>query len=265
MSLFLVLTSCEKDTTGAGEQGRLTIKLTDDPFPIHFISEANVTINQIEIRSDTSESGNKFITLSTDPLPFNLLELQNGVTANLVDLEVPVGNYNLIRLYVAEASVMLTDSTVFNLTIPSGSQTGIKIIIKPSIQVEGGLTAELLLDFDVNKSFNAQGNINSINGINGFHFKPVIRAVNVSSAGRILGIVSDTSSAVIANASVWVEQDTVVSTTFCDSSGYYSLIGLPAGLYSLNVSKVGYSTTTIDDIIVFSGNQTEMDLELIPE
>ena len=39
ISLFVLLTSCEKDTTGTGEQGRLTIKLTDDPFPIHFISD----------------------------------------------------------------------------------------------------------------------------------------------------------------------------------------------------------------------------------
>lgn len=66
-----------------------------------------------------------------------------------------------------------------------------KIFIDPSIDVVGGLTAELLLDFDVSQSFVIQGNPAFPADIKGFIFKPTIKAANLSISGRLAGTITD--------------------------------------------------------------------------
>ena len=269
-SLLLIITAlllgfmigCGDDNVTDGDVGTLVVRLTDAPFPIDLVDEANVTINKIELR-ESADGDDPFLTLIEDvELPFNLLDLQNDVTGDLVQIEIPVGSYNLVRLYVSEANVILKDGTNFDLTIPSGAQTGIKIFIQPAIEVVGGLTSELLLDFDVSKSFVVQGNPNTPAGINGFIFKPVIRGVNMSTAGRITGTVVDTTSTILENAAVWVEQDSVVSMTFTDTNGYYALIGVTAGNYSVYTTKADYDTVSASGLEVVAGNETQQDFEL---
>ncbi len=259
---FIFFNGCNKDDDKSG--GNLIIKITDDPFPANLVEEANVTISKIEIREKSANEGDPYIILVETPISYNLLDLRNGFTADLPEFDVPVGVYDHIRLYISEASAKLKDGTTYDLTVPSGAQTGIKIFIKPNIQVQGGLTAELILDFDVNKSFVALGNINSSGGIEGFHFKPVIRAVNSSTAGRIGGTVSDTSSNYLSDASVWIEQDTIISFTITDSTGFYALIGIPAGTYSIYATKMDFDTVTYPNIEVIEGNQTLQDFILTP-
>ena len=257
-----LIVGCGDDSVTDGDVGTLVVRLTDAPFPIDLVDEANVTINKIELR-ESADGDDPFLTLIEDvELPFNLLDLQNDVTGDLVQIEIPVGSYNLIRLYVSEANVILKDGTNFDLTIPSGAQTGIKIFIQPTIEVAGGLTSELLLDFDVSKSFVVQGDPNTPAGINGFIFKPVIRGVNMSTAGRITGTVVDTTSTALENAAVWVEQDSVVSMTFTDTNGYYALIGVTAGNYSIYTTKADYDTVSTSGLIVVAGNETQQDFEL---
>ena len=258
---FILINGCKKDENGGGN---LIIKITDDPFPANLVKEANVTISKIEIREQNKGEGDPYITLVETPFSINLLELRNGLTAELPEFNVPIGVYDHIRLYISEASAKLKNGTTYNLTVPSGAQTGIKIFIKPSIQVQGGLTAELILDFDVNKSFVALGNFNSSGGIEGFHFKPVIRAVNSSTAGRIVGTVSDTSFNYLSDASVWIKQDTIISFTITDTLGFYALIGIPAATYSIYATKMDYDTITYSNVEVIGGNQTLQDFILTP-
>ena len=83
--------------------------------------------------------------------------MRNGVTAELAAELVPAGEYDLLRLIVSGAIITLTDETTFDVKIPSGAQTGIKIFLDPPIAVGGGLASEVLLDFDVIQSFVVQG------------------------------------------------------------------------------------------------------------
>ena len=263
--VLVFMVRCGDDNVSGGDVGTLVVRLTDAPFPIDLVDEANVTINKIELR-ESADGDDPFLTLIEDvELPFNLLDLQNDVTGDLVQIEIPVGSYNLVRLYVSEANVILKDGTNFDLTVPSGAQTGIKIFIEPAIEVVGGLTSELLLDFDVSKSFVVQGNPNTPAGISGFIFTPVIRAVNMSTAGRITGLVTDNSSAVLPNAEVWIEQESVVSTTFTDETGAYALIGVPAGNYSVYTTKADHDTVSASGLEVVAGNETHQDFELTPK
>jgi len=263
--VLVFMVRCGDDNVSGGDVGTLVVRLTDAPFPIDLVDEANVTINKIELR-ESADGDDPFLTLIEDAqLQFNLLDLQNDVTANLVQIDIDVGSYNLVRLFVTEPNVLLKDETNFDLTVPSGAQTGIKIFIDPAIEVVGGLTSELLLDFDVSKSFVVQGNPNTPAGINGFIFTPVIRAVNMSTAGRITGLVTDNSSAVLPNAEVWIEQESVVSATFTDETGAYALIGVPAGNDSVYTTKADHDTVSASGLEVVAGNETHQDFELTPK
>ena len=84
-----------------------------------------------------------------------------------------------------------------------------------------------------------------MNNNNGFIFKPCIRAANLTTAGRVEGMVTDTSEVKIKEAKVWIAQDTVMATTFADTLGFYAIIGVPAGTYSIFATKEGYDTVSI--------------------
>jgi hypothetical protein len=263
--LILGLTGCQKDNNNSRTSGRLIINVTDDPFPIELIEEASVTITKVEIRIAGETEGYPFLTLFEDTIEFNLLELRNGVMAELLDLEVPVGKYNLVRLYVDEASIRIKGWDSYTLKVPSGAQTGIKIFINPDLGVKGGLTTELLLDFNLDRSFVLKGNMNTPAGINGFNFKPVIRAVNNSMAGRIEGTVTDTAFVELSNASVWLEQDSIIATAFTDTLGFYAMIGIPAGFYSIYATLENYDTVVYHDVEIVEANRTIQDFVLTPK
>ena len=259
---LLLFSSCEEIATD--DYGTLKISITDDPFPIDMIEEAIVTIIKVEARIKTDSSGSDFITLMEDTIDFNLLELRNGVTADLLEMELEVGTYDLLRLYVDKASLSVKDGETYDLKVPSGAQTGIKVFISPGIEVVGGLTSELLLDFNLDKSFVLKGNANTPSGIKGFNFKPVIRAVNNTTAGSIEGIVSDTSALVLENAAVWLMQDTTFSTAYTDSTGFYAMPGIPEGLYSLYSTLENHDTVMISDVQIIAGNRKIIDITLPP-
>lgn len=265
IAAMILISACSNSTKSDSETGSLTLTLTDAPFPIELVSEANVTIDRIEIRRDSTEEENPpFITLTEETQSFNLLDLQNGLKATLVDLDVEAGSYDLVRLYVSEASIVLNDNSTYELNVPSGAQTGIKVFIDPSIEVAGGLTTELLLDFNVAKSFVARGNPNSPSGISGFNFKPTLKAVNASSAGRIEGIASDTSGTLLENVQVALIADADTSFAFTDSLGFYSIISLTADEYSLEASLTNFEDLNIPVVTITAGNLTTQNLELTP-
>lgn len=265
ISLALVLSlgfiACaDEDNT---QTGTLTVTMTDAPFPSDLVDSANVTINRIEIRR-INTSDTEFLTLSEETIRLNLLDLQNGVKESLVNLDIEVGQYDHVRLYIVDADVILKDGQRFDLTIPSGSQSGLKIFIEPSIIVQSELNSELLIDFDVAKSFVVQGNPNSPAGINGFIFKPVLRAVNASITGTIEGMVSDTSGALLSNVHISVLQDSVISNGFSSETGNYTFIGLPEGTYSMMATATDFDTLRVPEVQVNAANSTALNLELIP-
>ena len=286
IALFVVtvLVSCTDNDDKNSDYGRLSVNLTDAPFPHDLVAEANVTIFKIDARykgdmdinselednldsSMTTEEKSSFVVLMEDEMEVNLLELTNGVTKNLVDLDVPVGIYDLVRVYVKGVNVVLTDGSTFDLKVPSGEQTGIKIFIKPGLVVEGGLSADLLLDFDVSKSFVAKGGGSKFENITGFNFKPVIKACNMSTAGTLSGKVTTLQEEVavgLEGAQVAVfAADTLNTTTFTDADGKYMVMGLMAGSYDVEVELSTYQKESVTDIEIVAGNTTSQDFILV--
>ena len=260
-ALILIAGACNEIKNG-DDQGRVVLKVTDAPFDISNIESALVTITRIELKKvgDGISDGSPFITLSEDTITIDLIDLRNGVTETLLDLEIPTGSYNMVRLYVDEAGLKLKDSDeIHRVKVPSGSQTGIKIFLSPALEVSEGNLSEILLDVDLSRSFILRGNMDHNNG---FIFKPVIRAANMAKAGCVRGFVTDTAGVKITEASVWIEKDTVLATAFTDTLGFYAIIGIPAGEYSVSATKEGYDTVSFDGVDIIAGNKTPLDFEL---
>ncbi len=265
-ALFVLLSACA-DKEGDG-YGTLSVRMTDAPFPTDQIAEANITVSKIEVRQKEGGEDGPFITILESDVSANLLDLTNGVSANLASVEIPAGTYDLVRVYISEASVILNDDaeTTYDLTVPSGAASGLKIFIEPSVEITGGLSAELLLDVDVSQSFIPQG---STKAIKGFVFKPVIKATNESFAGRLVGQVTSTEGDVtsaISGAQVSVfAADTLNTTTLTNDEGNYEVPGLIAGTYDVTVEAEGYVSETTNDIDIVAANATTTNFDLIQE
>ena len=242
--------------------GRLVIGITDDPFPVEMISEASIRVFKLEAHPKNAEEDTEMILLSEDTVKYNLLDLRNGVVETLVDVDIQSGEYDYFRMYVDKASLSIIDGETFDVKVPSGSTSGIKVKVDPSVVVEEGLTTELILDIDLSQSFVINGNYSTPAGIKGFNFKPVIRVINVTETGRIEGHVKDSEGKSIESVFVWLDIDNTKVSTFSDEAGYYNLIGIPTGIHSINAEKEGYVTQFVDNIVVVSGNMTTRDLTL---
>jgi len=273
LGMFLMIACNNNDTPGITDgNGKVNILLTDAPFPVDLVSQTIVTIDKIEIRkqgNDTTDAS--FITLMEESADFDLLTLSNGITAELASVELETGTYDQIRMHVTDSKVILTDGTEYDLKIPSGSSSGLKIKIEPEINISSGQTFDVLLDFDVSKSFVAKGNWKGGN-INGFNFKPVVRCVLLDMAGRIEGTVVDTSNVALESTAVnlWMEVDSLASdslltTAFTDADGYYRLIGIPEGTYYMTAQLDSFLTDTILGVSVAKGESTQVDFILTPE
>lgn len=280
---FVLFTSCSDDSLNLnGTTGRLRVQMVDAPFPFDEVAEANVTVFKIDARlkdgeaivadeeniEDDDVTTSPFVVLMEEEIPLNLLDLVNGTTAIMADLEVPVGTYDLVRVYVQGVNVVLNDGTEYDLKVPSGAQTGIKVFISPGLTVVGGLSADLLLDFDVSKSFVAKGNTNVEGGITGFNFKPVIKASNMSTAGTQLGNVStlfEEAPLGLEGALVEVFNETDTLTTFTDIDGNYMIMGIPAGSYETTAGLEGYVNSDTLTIDINVANNTVQDFMLEAE
>ena len=251
--------------------GYISLKVTDAPFPHSMVSEANITITKVEARLKNNGESNAspYQVLYEGEIQMNLLELTNGVSETLSEIKVPAGSYDLVRVYVKDANVLLTDDRTFDLKVPSGDQTGVKVFIKPELVVNGGLTSELLLDFDVYQSFVVKGDINDVSGITGFNFKPVIKASNNSVSGTLSGTVSapiDEIKTDLEGAQITImAADTLNTTTFTVATGQYMVQGLSGGSYKVIAGLDGYQLNTAEEVTIVAGNETKQDFELIKE
>ncbi|HEX7070985.1 MAG TPA: DUF4382 domain-containing protein, partial [Rhodothermales bacterium] len=143
--------------------GRVRLLLTDAPFPFDLVAEARVTISSVEL---VGARGN-VILLTDEDQTFNLLDLRDGVTAEIGEDVIEPGVYTHAQLWVTDAVVIFKDGRTFDLKVPSGR---IKVLL-PGFEVDADGVTEATLDFDVSNSFVVRGNIQRPN-FRGFIFKP---------------------------------------------------------------------------------------------
>jgi len=136
---------------------RVRLHLTDAPDPA--IESAVVWISSAFLIPGADSQP---VILTDEQQEYDLLQLQNGVTALLGDSTVPAGTYSQLRLVVDSARLTLAAGVTFDdgsstksLKVPSGSESGIKVSFPGQLDLTD--SAEVVVDFDVAKNFVFQG------------------------------------------------------------------------------------------------------------
>jgi hypothetical protein len=195
LSGVLFWVGCDSGGTGSTAQGDLTLRLTDAPADL---DSAVVTVDRVDLLTEdgVSDDGNgddddsgddddgSTLTLTDETRQLDLLQLQNGNEALLADeVTVPEGEYTQLRFVLGSENYVVVNGEQQMLEVPSGQQSGIKIVL-PEVEIENdGDQIDLTLDFDVEDSFVEQGN-------GTYRFKPTIKVKNVFVNGQSIETVS---------------------------------------------------------------------------
>ena len=243
MCICIMFSSCSDKSTKTTSQGEIKIYLADKPVDFDAV---NIVVSQVSVHMADQDSASGWIVISDTTQTFDLLELRNGAMVLFANHKLDPAHYTQIRLKVADGCSVVVDGTPYDLEIPSGEQSGIKI--NHQFQILPGDVYELLLDFDAEKSIHQKGN-------GDYQMQPVIRAVSVATSGSISGMVDPDS----INAYAIANLDTVAHTR-SDTSGYFKLVGLPAGLYSVQIvpDDATYADTLFSDVAVVAGQTADL-------
>src|SRR5215218_7547036 len=119
VSSCLFIISCKKESAGSTT---LKVKLTDAPASY---DEVNVDIREVNIKVDGDSAA--WITLPTAAGIYNLLEYQDGVDTLISQAVISGAVIKEIRLVLGSENSIKSGSEIYPLTIPSGSESGLKI------------------------------------------------------------------------------------------------------------------------------------------
>lgn len=127
-----------------GDSGHLQFAVTDAPGAIGDFSALTVTPSKVEAHK---ADGDKWLSFSTDKT-FDLTQLLNGKTEELVNASLDPGRYTQIRLKVEKAEGTLkSDGSKVTVNVPSN-----ELLVVKTFTVEKDKTTSFTMDINVVKS-----------------------------------------------------------------------------------------------------------------
>lgn len=154
-STGMLLSACKKDAANT----TLYIRMTDAPVALE---EVNVDLMQVNVKFATDTAA--WVALQTTPGIYNLLGLQNGLDTLIAQGTFPSNVVKEIRLVLGDNNSIKSDGQTYPLTIPSGSESGLKIKVNKQLNAN---FETLLIDFDAALSVNLE--------TDGYKLRPVVR------------------------------------------------------------------------------------------
>jgi hypothetical protein len=248
--LFFAVCGCSKSTSPGF--GTISLKMTDAPGDFQ---EVNLEIIEISAHlGDDSDPAGGWQVLRTDSMDVDLLTLRNGVFTTLAVAQVPAGHYTQVRLKLGAGSNLVIDGVTYPIKVPSGLQSGYKLVGPFDVPANG--LVDLALDLDAARSI-------VLTGAGDYILKPTVRVIPASNAGSITGHVlpDNIPTAVYAIQA----SDTIGSAETL--SGDFTVSVLPSGTYSLGFHpESAYRDTTLTGILVNPGATTNVGtVELTPQ
>lgn len=176
--------SSDSDSTSTEHIGSFSLALTDGP-----VDSANQVVVEFSGVSIKPAVGDVIEFMFDEPLQIDLLQLQGTASEFIITEEtVPAGEYEWIRLHVnaehdsiLDSFIELGDGSQLELRIPSGSETGLKLVQGFTLAADGH--ANFTIDFDLRKS------VTNPPGLPGALLKPALRLIDNLKVGSIIGSV----------------------------------------------------------------------------
>ena len=92
-------------------------------------------------------------------------------------------------------------------------------------------------------------------------FVLIFQLSNAQTSGKISGKIIDKKNGVpLVGANIIVVQ--TQSGTSADKDGYFNVINVSPGKYSIRIMMIGYESITIEDVIVSVNRTTSLDIEM---
>lgn len=262
--------------SSADGQGTLQVLMTDASTDQY--AAIYVTVDRVEVQRG-GESG-EWVTVGTPRKTCNLLSLVNGVTEDLGLADIPAGHYTQLRLILgsnpddginkngnphphANYLILAEDWSVRKLKVPSGMQTGIKVI--GGFDVEEGGFATLILDFDAARSVVKAGESGQ------WLLKPTIKLLPANECATIQGAVNSNESAlagalvsaqIVGTSADGEPEPSVASATLSGENGGY-LLSVDPGQYTVVAHKTGFAPAC-GRVSVGPEEEGELDFNLAP-
>jgi Domain of unknown function (DUF4382) len=156
---IVFFTQCSKSEDS---NTNLKIIMVDGPTAL---DEVNVDVQGFKINFREDSLG--WINIPVTPRVYNLLALQNGVSAILGSATVSTAPVKEIRLILGTNNTVKENGVILPLTVPSGSESGLKIKVDKKLATS---VDSLVIDFDAALSVKKE--------TDGFKLKPVIKLKN---------------------------------------------------------------------------------------
>lgn len=184
-SFILSIPACDSGGGTSSSSGRLNLAVTD--APVDGAISVIVAFSGVTIKPS---DGSSMSFELEEPLQIDLLQLQGSLSQGLLEgQEVPAGRYEWVRLDVEaqfdgimDSYLEMQDGSQIELRVPSGSQSGLKLV--NGFSVPAGGVADFTIDFDLRKS------VTMPSGQQGAILKPALRMVDNALIGGISGTIS---------------------------------------------------------------------------
>jgi hypothetical protein len=196
LSAILIMGAVACSAGGGSNMGQLSLSIMDKPSDSY--NAVYVTIQSIAVHAASDTEGS-WTTIATPNKTVDLLALTNGVREQMALVDLAPGHYTQMRLMIGAqpdggmnmmggfhpfANYCIdTGGAVHALKIPSGMQTGIKLV--QGFDINADSTTELTLDFDASRSVVVAGNSGK------YLLKPTIQVVDTTVATVLNGKVTD--------------------------------------------------------------------------
>jgi hypothetical protein len=171
---------------GSGGSGNMSLSVGD--APVDGAEKVVVEFTGVELIPDT---GSPVTITFASPMTIDLLNDSGTASAQLFSQPIPAGSYGQIRLIVvadgnpSNSYIMLSDGTMHGLQVPSGSETGLKLVSGFTVPTSG--VVDYTIDFDLRQAITCPpGQAPAC------ILKPVERLVDNTTVGNVQGQVSNT-------------------------------------------------------------------------
>ena len=268
-------------------QGTLTTVLTDAATDDY--QAVYVTIARVEVHAGSENNEESLWQTVAEPAQtYNLLELVNGVREELGQAALAAGHYTQMRLFIgqspdADANILgeahpfanyvidQDDNEIHELKVPSGVQSGLKLV--KGFDILADTETELLLDFDASRSVVKAGASGQ------YLLKPTIKVLQTETNAVIEGTVTAAPpvteptadpvplAGALVNAQTTApaatdprDQVVIEAGTVTEDNGEYTLFLMP-GDYHLLASREGY-LPACRAVSLAANNPTTIDFNL---